>query len=240
MEKFPHVTWSWCAAHVFNLLLEDMCGHHVVDQNGVNPFKVILLRLKWIVKVVSMSQKLCAIFTRKSPRKKLLNPNATRFATNFLMAQRAMELRNALQQMVIDEKWPNFLTSLPRRANARGVMTRTKANELKEWIQKDEFWIEVKAIVEFFIPLVRMLREFDGNSPQSGWLYWSLRRGFDDLKTNMQKCFLITSNIALKMQSVYTKRQTSLLTDFMLAATYLNPIMFFNEEEEVAGNSELA
>ncbi|CAM6112531.1 unnamed protein product [Calypogeia fissa] len=27
MEKYPYVTWSWCAAHVFNLLLEDMCGH---------------------------------------------------------------------------------------------------------------------------------------------------------------------------------------------------------------------
>ncbi len=94
MKKYPHVTWSWCAAHVFDLLLEDMIGNKkiVVDENGANPFKTIFIKLRWIVKAVSSSQKLSAIFVRKSPRKKLLNPNATRFATNFLMAQRALEL----------------------------------------------------------------------------------------------------------------------------------------------------
>jgi hypothetical protein len=119
-------------------------------------------------------------------------------------------------------------------------MTRTKADELKEWIQKDSFWDEVKATVEFFIPLVRMLREFDGNSPQSSWLYWTLSRGFVDLQKSMQNCFLVTQDIATKMEKMYTTRQKSLTTDFMLAAAYLNPLMFFNEDLDVAGNSELS
>ena len=45
MRKYPHVTWSWCAAHVLNLLMEDMCGKHAGDENGLNPFKPILQRL---------------------------------------------------------------------------------------------------------------------------------------------------------------------------------------------------
>ena len=239
MRKYPHVTWSWCAAHVFNLLLEDMCGRHAQDENGNNPFKPILNRLRWIVKAISMSQKLSAIFIRKSPRKKLLNPAATRFATNFIMAQRALELRMPLQQMVIDEKWPLFRNSLPQSENARGIMTKTRADELKDWIQKDPFWDQVKATVDFFIPLVKMLREFDGTSPQSSWLYWTLKRGFYDLQKNCRDCPLITREIASKMEGLYKSRQESLTTDFMLAAAYVNPTMFFNEDVDVAGNAEL-
>ncbi len=56
VKKYPHITWNWCAAHVLNLLLEDMCGHMgiVLDEAGCNPFKPIFIHLKWIVKAISM------------------------------------------------------------------------------------------------------------------------------------------------------------------------------------------
>src|SRR5450759_1349929 len=119
-------------------------------------------------------------------------------------------------------------------------MIRGKADELKHWIQNDTFWDRVQATVDFFVPLVWLLREFDGNSPQSGWLYWSLRRGIQELEDSMRACPLVIDILADKMQQVYMKRRKDLTTDFMLAAAYLNPHQFFNEDEDVAGNAELS
>lgn len=241
MTKYPHLTWSWCAAHVFDLLLEDICGSKktVVNEHRRNPFKDIFIRLRWIVKVVSKSQKLQSIFVRKSPGKALLNPNATRFATHFCMAQRALELRGPLQQMVIDDRWQSYHDRLPVHPKSAGHMTRDKALELKVAIQNDAFWAQVKAAVNFFIPLVKMLREFDGSSPQSPWLYWSLKNGYSKLEASMEKCPLVTEYLKPCIRKVYMDRKKSLTTDFMLAAAYLNPRMFFDEDVDVAGDQEL-
>lgn len=82
----------------------------------------------------------------------------------------------------------------------------------------------MKATVNFFIPLVKMLREFDGNSPQSAWLYWSLKNGIDELNASMEECPLVTEYLKPKILKVYMDRRKSLTPDFMLAAAYLNPM----------------
>src|SRR5450759_4847020 len=43
-----------------------------------------------------------------------------------------------------------------------------------------------------------------------------------------------------KIRKMYLVRQNSLTTNFMLAAAYLNLLMFFNKEEDVAGNPKLS
>ena len=69
------------------------------------------------------------------------------------MAERALELREALQHMVIDDKWHFYRDGLKENPS-RGHMSRAKADELKHWIQNDRFWDQVKATMDFFIPLV--------------------------------------------------------------------------------------
>ncbi|CAM6112533.1 unnamed protein product [Calypogeia fissa] len=119
-------------------------------------------------------------------------------------------------------------------------MTRGKADELKRWIQQDTFWVEVKVTITFFTPLVMLLREFDGDSPQSAWLYWSLKRGKTNLQASMEECPLVTEFLKPRILKVYTDRRKSLITDFMLAAAYINPHIFFDEDQDVAGDAELS
>jgi hypothetical protein len=68
-----------------------------------NPFNEVFAKLCWIIKTIINSHKLNATFVVKSLTKKLLNPIATRFATNYIMVERAQELRHALREIFMDD-----------------------------------------------------------------------------------------------------------------------------------------
>jgi hypothetical protein len=69
-----------------------------------NPFNEVFAKLCWIIKIIINSHKLIATFMVKSPTKKLLNPIVTRFATNYIMAEHAQELKHALRETFVDDR----------------------------------------------------------------------------------------------------------------------------------------
>lgn len=85
-------------------------------------------------------------------------------------------------------------------------MMRGKAKELKLWIQKNTFWVKVKATVNFFSPLVKILPKFDCDSPQQGWLYWSLKRGVIELSAKMEDCVLVWRVLLVKFSRLKLRK----------------------------------
>ena len=58
-----------------------------------------------------------AIFRRLSPNLSIHLPTETRFATNFIMIDRLVQVHNALERMVVDDDWNTFMDNLRRRSH---------------------------------------------------------------------------------------------------------------------------
>ena len=58
-----------------------------------------------------------AIFRRLSPNLSINVPTETYFATNFIMIDCLVQVRNALKRMVVDNNWFTFMGDLRRRSH---------------------------------------------------------------------------------------------------------------------------
>ncbi len=76
-----------------------------------------------------------AIFRRMSPNLAIQLPVETRFATNFIMIDRLVQVRNALERMVLDEAWYVFMVDLRRKSGT----TYTKDCTTRRLIRSDGF-----------------------------------------------------------------------------------------------------
>ena len=104
-----HMYVQGCAAHCLDLLLEDWAQQD------------------WMKKVIKKARLICvfiknhhasqAIFRRLSPNLSINVPTETRFATNFIMVDRFVQVRNALERMVVDDDWNTFMGDLRRRSH---------------------------------------------------------------------------------------------------------------------------
>ena len=95
-KEFPSIVVGWCAAHVLDLLMEDI---------GKMPwFEKLFVQAKVVVKFIRGHQVPDALLKQKSS-KLLLLPGETRFGTCFIMLQRLLEVQAALEEIVNTENW---------------------------------------------------------------------------------------------------------------------------------------
>jgi hypothetical protein len=118
------------------------------------------------------------IFRRLFLNLSLRLPVEIRFATNFIMIERLLQVRNVLERMVVDENWPTLMRDL-RRRSATAYM---KGFAVRRFIRSDGFWNTCKFFLYMVIPVVKALRVFDGKAPAMG-LAW---RVMHDLQTHIR------------------------------------------------------
>jgi len=95
-QEFSWITWTLCTPHCLNLLLEDV---------GKLPWAVeVVAEAKAVVKFIKNHHRNQALFRGKSALD-LLKPGDTRFATNFIMLDRMLEVREVLQELVVGREW---------------------------------------------------------------------------------------------------------------------------------------
>ena len=95
-EKYPHITCSGCVAHVMDLLLEDLG-----KLDWVEPY---LSAANDVVVFVRNHGDAEAAVKRHGATHELLKPAETRFASKFIMLQRAFQLRGPLRAMATDQQ----------------------------------------------------------------------------------------------------------------------------------------
>lgn len=78
----------------------------------------------------------------------------TRFASVVVMLKRFLQIKDALVQMVVSDKWTAY------REDDQG-----KAQAVKEKILNDIWWDKIKYIVDFTDPIYSMLRAADTDKP---------------------------------------------------------------------------
>ena len=126
VRRFPHIYFQGCAAHALDLLLEDWGKQDWIRR--------MVKKAKTVVKYIRMHHMPLAIFRRHSPNQILKNPVQTRFATTFIMIERLVEVRQAVEATVHDAEWNEYTRKLTSHEKQQ------KANKVRRYVRDDEFW----------------------------------------------------------------------------------------------------
>jgi hypothetical protein len=98
--KFPHITCGPCTVHCLDLLLEDLSKVEWIKEN----FK----EGKEIVHFITAHHSSLTIF-RSHSNLQLLKPNDTRFCTEFISHTRLLQVKESLQETVVDKKFKSWI-----------------------------------------------------------------------------------------------------------------------------------
>jgi hypothetical protein len=81
-----------------------------------------------------------------------------------------LEVRDALERMVIDPRWNEYVGTLFNRQN--GHRAHTLAREVRATIRDDGFWQQCENFEHMVKPVIKTLRVFDGRIPAmaKAWL----------------------------------------------------------------------
>ena len=162
-----------------------------------------------------------ARFRRLSPNLSIRLAVEIRFTTNFIMIERLIQVRNALERMVVDANWYTLLSDMMRRS-ATAYM---KCFAVRWFIRSDGFWNTCKNFLYMVIPVVKALHVFDGNAPGMR-LAW---RVMHDLKTLVCRFsrppFCLSAELATNAMMTFQNRWRLMLTDLHWAGAMLNPLL---------------
>lgn len=130
--RYPHIIFTPCTAHAIDLALEEIFK--------LEPFAVLLDNVKRVVTFINNHQHALAAYRALHDKVlALLKPGETRFATSFIMVQRAHQQSSDLQRLVVSEEWASVVGRLTGDDKA-------KAAEVKTICLNDMFWHEVQQV----------------------------------------------------------------------------------------------
>ena len=169
-QSTSHLYVQECAAYCLDLLLEDWGKEEWV--------KKLVKKARIISIFIKSHHALQAIFRRLFPNLSIHLPVEIRFATNFILIDRLLQVCNALERMIIDNEWPTLMSDFRRRSST----TYGKAASMQQFICSDGFWDTCENFLYMVISIIKALCMFDGKAPAIG-MAW---RVMYDLKTHVQ------------------------------------------------------
>jgi hypothetical protein len=211
IRDFPHIYWQGCSAHVLDLLLEDWGGQVWVAK--------MVKKAKSIVKFIRMHHIPLAIFRRHSPDLMLKLPVETRFATMFLMIERLVKVKEAVESTVHDPEWNEF------RRTLQGNGPKRKADGVRRRVRKDEFWRRCVNFVHMVEPVLIALREFDGKKPAMGKAWIVMKKVEKHVYALRDPPFSLEAHYAEHAEEAFKARWAMMRTDLHYAAALLNPFL---------------
>ncbi|GJZ27990.1 zf-BED domain-containing protein [Tanacetum coccineum] len=156
--------------------------------------------------------------------KELLRPGATRFATSYLTLCRLYELKGALISMFASEEWEN------------SNFAKSQAGKNVESIVLDNvgFWRSVNTCCTAAIPLIKVLRMVDSDSPAMGFILDAMVNAKKEIK-NMYKD--VQSRYQPVLDIIDQRWENQLQRPLHVAGYYLNPQMQHNSEDVLFNKS---
>jgi hypothetical protein len=161
-----------------------------------------------------------ALFWEHSPRKSLIVPAETRFACQFLIISRMLEVKNALEQVVIHPRWTEYVRSLFNRQN--GHHAHALASLVKATILEGNFWHQCQNYVYMVEDVVKALRIFDGQEPAMGRAWLTMNNLKKHIFNLRNPPFNLPGRIAATLEENFTKRWDMMVTDLHYACALLN------------------
>jgi hypothetical protein len=147
----------------------------------------------------------------------LLKVVETKYASNFIMLPRLVEVKSALMSVVVDVTWVEW----GQADSERGSMVRRVLID-------EDWWSKVEFLLKFTLPAFELLRDADTNKPFLGEIY-------DGMDTMLEKTVEIITQEAPTLffvehvRSIIVTRWNGFNTPLHTLAHALNP-KFYDEE----------
>jgi hypothetical protein len=217
-QQWPHLYFQECMAHVLNLLLQDW---------GLPQWASFVVEdAQKIVRFIRACHISLALFhkheTIHAKRLSLLSPGATRFATNFLMVARVLDMKETLKQTVTDVEWDTYVRTL---SDTQRKPIRTQAQELRRLILGDdsEFWQSCANYCTVMKATVVALKEFDGKQPCMGNIYMIMRALYHHVAALHNAPFNMPNDLMEPFEVALRNREALVASDLHYVGALFNP-----------------
>lgn len=200
-DKYNHLVAYGCIAHGLNLL-----AHDLVKLDSISN---IVNNGKSIVKEITLSHRLDAIFKEKQSGKKLSLklPVKTRWGSHVSFMKSLLLNKNALRMVAIDDR-------------VEKLLTETSKNDLLS----DKFWATILHLYELLKPVANWITIIEGDSPQISLVC----KIFDDLKKHFTEIVTASPTLIIHKQAILKllqNRSSFCVTPIHKAANLLDPTL---------------
>jgi hypothetical protein len=156
----------------------------------------------------------------------------TRFACNFFVIARMLEVKDPLERVDINPRWNEYVSPLFNRQN--GHRAHMLARAMRATIRDDGFWQQCENL-EHMVKLVNKdLRVFNGRTPTmaKAWLEMNnLKRHVFSLQ---DPDFNLLASMAARLEAQFMHRWDMMLTDLYYTGALLN--LFLMNVMEIQNN----
>lgn len=168
-ETFPTMFCTPCAARCINLMLEDI--------EKLEWINTTIERAQSISKFIHNHSAVLNMMRKHTGGKELIEPYATRSATNFTTLQSMVSLKDNLRAMVTSQEWMDCSYS-----------KKPICVEMSDLICNPTFWSHCITVIDLTQHLVRILRMVDSNKrPAMGFIYQGIYRAKEAIKKELKK-----------------------------------------------------
>eukprot|EP00253_Pinus_taeda_P004206 PITA_04206 len=196
--------------------------------NKVSWIKELTGEAREIVKFITNHHQSQAIL-REYSKLELLKVAETRYASNFLMLRRLVEVKHALVSMVVSQLWIEW-----RQADSeRGSMVRRLCLD-------EDWWSKVNFLLKFTTLAFELLRSADTDQPFLGEVYDSMdsmvEKTMEIISQESPQILFVDDHFAGLVKKIIVDRWNNLNTPLHTLAHALNPK--FYDEELIAQSNE--
>ncbi|KAH7424598.1 hypothetical protein KP509_11G014900 [Ceratopteris richardii] len=137
-------------------------------------------KLSWVKACTQKASSMVIFFTQKGKvlsmfrehsKLEIKKPATTRFAYMWIVLSRLLEVRIPLRQTVVSPLWNDWDES-----------SLEESKSMQRLCLDEEFWENVKAVLNILTPIYRVLRMTDCEGATLGLLIHMMRRAIDDIR----------------------------------------------------------
>ena len=193
------------------------------DWAKIDQFKDLIHKAKRVFIYMRNHHVTMALFQEQSPQKSLTVLAEIRFACQFLMINPMLEVKNALEQVVIHPRWTKYMQSLFNKQN--GNRAHAVASLVRATILLQNFWYHCQNYVYMIEDILKALRVFDRQEAAMGKA-WLTMNNLKKHIFNLQNLpFNLLACIATTLEENFTKKWDMMLMDPHYADALLNPYL---------------
>ena len=139
------------------------------------------------------------------------------------MIMRMVEVREALENVVMHRKFVEYVATLFNRQN--GVQAHALAMQVRSHVLDENFWRRCRNYTYMVEDVMKALQVFDGKEPAMGKAWLTMNNLRKHIFRLQYAPFLLTLAIAEEIEENFMKRWDMMLTDLHYAGAMLNPYL---------------
>jgi hypothetical protein len=221
-SRYHHIFLTPCIVHNLNLILKD-----IEEKTEWN--KEATGQAREIIKFITNHDQSQAMY-REYSKLELLKVAETRYASNFIMLHRLVEVKSALMSMVVGVTWAEWR----QLDSERGSMVQ------KVLIDED-WWSKVEFLLKFSSPTFELLRDVDTDKPFLGeiydGMYTMVEKTVEIITQEAPTLFFVEVDFVAHVRSIIVTRWNDFNTPLHTLAHALNP-KFYDEEVIAQSNGK--